>query len=150
MSSSGDRLKPQPSPVVGYVRTLVSDARGVGNRAAITVVVPLLTVWAFGHIEWAGYAAFVAMTSLYGRARLHVNRFDMQLSAGLCLLAAVLLGVVVSLSPIGYPLSIPVAMLVAALGAVISDAQDWHPRGPLFLIFAFGTMATAPHQVRTC
>lgn len=148
MSGSDDRLKLQLRPFVGYVRTLVSDARGVGNRAAITVVVPLLTVWAVGHLEWAGYAAFVAMTSLYGRARFHINRFDMQLSAGLCLLAAVLSGVLVSLSPIGYTLSIPVAMVIAALGAVISDAQDWHPRGPLFLIFAFGTMATAPHQVR--
>ena len=36
-----------------YVRSVVSDARGVGNRAAITVAVPLLVVLALGRLDWA-------------------------------------------------------------------------------------------------
>lgn len=129
-----------------YVRTLVADARGVGNRAALSVVVPLLTILAAGHVEWAGYAAFVAFGSLYGRNRLHINRFEMQLSVGACLLAAVLLGVLVSLATNSHAPAILIAMAIALFGSLMSEAQDWHPKGPLFLIFAFGSMAAAEHQ----
>lgn len=124
MSSLGDRVKEQLRRFVAYVRQLVADARGVGNRAAISVVVPLLVVSVLGHLDWAGYASFVAFASLYGRNRLHINRFEMQLSAGSCLLTAVLLGVLVSLSPSSYVLAIPVAMAIAGLGALVSEAQD--------------------------
>ncbi len=129
-----------------YLRGVVVDARGVGNRAAITVVVPLLVVWAVGRLDWAPYASFAAFTALYGRTRLHINRFDMQLSAGVCLLTSMLTGIVVSLSPARDLWIVPLGMLIAYLGQVMSDAQDWHPKGPLFLLFAYGTMATTPHE----
>jgi uncharacterized membrane protein YccC len=36
------------------------------------------------------------------------------------------------------------AAVVAALGTLLSTAQDWHPPGPLFLVFGFGAVASVP------
>ena len=39
----------------------------VASRASIAVVVPLVVLVLLGRIDWAAYASFGAMTSLYGR-----------------------------------------------------------------------------------
>jgi hypothetical protein len=41
-------------------------------------------------------------------------------------------------------LSVAVAALLAAASALLSDAQDWHPPGPLFVVFAFSACAALP------
>ena len=33
---------------------------------------------------------------------------------------------------------------MAAAGSLLSDAQDWHPPGPLFLVFSFAACASVP------
>ena len=38
----------------------------------------------------------------------------------------------------------PTTALVAVGGSLVSDAQDWHPPGPLFLVFAFAACASLP------
>jgi hypothetical protein len=38
-----------------------------------------------------------------------------------------------------------VAAVGAAVGAALARAQDWHPPSPMFLVFAFGAVASVPH-----
>ena len=113
----------------------------VALRAGLSVAVPLLTVIALGRTPWAVYAAFGAFTSLYGRNRVHVPRAVMQATAGTALVSCVGLGAAVSASGAGPWVLVLVAVGVAGAGSLLSTVLDWHPPGPLFLIFAFGTVA---------
>ncbi len=122
-------------------------AHRVALRAGVSVAVPLLVVLAAGRPEWSLYAAFGAFASLYGRNHVHLSRAAMQASAGAALTAAVALGVLVGCAPERRWLAVGVGALVAALGTLLSSAQDWHPPGPLFLIFGFGAAASVPHRL---
>jgi hypothetical protein len=122
-------------------------AHRVALRAGISVLVPLLAVVALGHPEWSAYAAFGAFTSLYGRNHVHLSRAAMQLSAGTLLVAAVAAGVLVGSLESRAWVAVGVATVLAVLGSLISAAQDWHPPGPIFLVFGFGAVASAPHTL---
>lgn len=116
----------------------------VALRAGISVAVPLLTVIALDRTPWALYAAFGAFTALYGRNHVHLPRAVMQATAGASLIAAVTLGSVLAAAGAGPWLLVGVAVAVAGLGSLVSTTLDWHPSGPLFMIFAFGTVSSAP------
>ena len=68
----------------------------------------------------------------------------MQCTAGLALVTAVGLGALVSVADSGAWALVALSALVAAAGSMISTVLDWHPSGPLFMIFAFGTVASVP------
>ncbi|RZS89691.1 fusaric acid resistance family protein [Motilibacter rhizosphaerae] len=119
-------------------------AHRVGLRAGLSVAVPLLAVLALGHPAWSAYAAFGAFASLYGRTTTALARLVMQLEAGLALVLVVVAGAAVSALP-GRPwYAVAGVTLVAGLGALLSAARGWHPPGPLFLVFAFGAVASVP------
>jgi uncharacterized membrane protein YccC len=118
----------------------------VALRAGVSVLVPLLAVVASGHPGWSAYAAFGAFTSLYGRNSVGLPRAVMQASAGSALVACVVAGVTVACFPHRAPLAVVVAALVAALGTALSRAEDWHPPGALFLVFAFGAVCSVPRS----
>ena len=42
-------------------------------------------------------------------------------------------------------MAVGVAAVLAVLGSLVSAAQDWHPPGPIFLVFGFGAVASAAH-----
>ena len=116
----------------------------VALRAGLSVAVPLLTLVATDRTSWAVYAAFGAFTALYGRSRVHLPRAAMQCTAGLSLVTAVGLGALVSAVGVGPWALVLLSALVAAAGSVASTVFDWHPSGPLFLLFAFGTVSAVP------
>lgn len=118
----------------------------VALRAAVSVAVPLLVLWSVDHLQWGIYAAFGAFTSLYGRNHVGISRTRMQLVLAVVLTCAVVLGVVVGLSPHRAWLVIPVAAAAAGLASLLSDAQDWHPPGPLFVVFALTACASFPSR----
>ncbi|MEU2350238.1 FUSC family protein [Modestobacter sp. NPDC049651] len=128
------------------VRPVPADP-GVALRAGISVLVPLLTVLALDHPAWALYAAFGAFTSLYGRTRVHLSRLAMQASAGTALTASVVAGALVGVLDARAWVAVGVAALIAAGGSALATTQDWHPPGPLFLVFAFGAASSVPHQL---
>ncbi|WP_245644484.1 FUSC family protein [Nocardioides jensenii] len=124
-----------------------NGAHRVALRAGLSVLVPLLVLWSMGHLDWSIYAAFGAFTSLYGRQRGGRGRAQLQVTLAVALTASVALGVVVGISPHRAWLAVPVAGLVAGIGSWFSDLEDWHPPGPLFMIFAFAAVASIPAQV---
>jgi hypothetical protein len=111
------------------------------------MLVPLLVLVAVGRPEWSAYAAFGAFTSLYGRNHIHLSRAVMQASAGALLTLSVVAGVLVGNLERRAWVAIGVAAVVAVLGSLIAAVQDWHPPGPLFLVFAFGAVAAVPHTL---
>jgi uncharacterized membrane protein YccC len=116
-------------------------AHGVALRAGISMLVPLLVLVAMGRPEWSAYAAFGAFASLYGRNHIHLSRAVMQASAGALLTVSVVAGVLVGNLASRAWVAVGMAAVVAVLGSVIAAVQDWHPPGPLFLVFAFGAVA---------
>jgi hypothetical protein len=123
----------------------IPPASGVAFRAGISVLVPLLAVVALGHLDWSPYAAFGAFTAIYGRNHVHLSRAAMQASAGAAFTASVIAGVLVGSGSSRAWVAVGAAAVVAAVGAALAKAQDWHPPGPMFLVFAFGAVASAPH-----
>lgn len=122
-----------------------AGAHRVALRAGVSVFVPLLTVALLGRPEWSMYAGFGAFTSLYGRNHVHLSRAAMQATVGAVLVSVTVMGVAVSTLPNAAWVAVPVAGLVAAGASVLSRAQDWHPPGSLFVVFAFGGCASVPH-----
>lgn len=118
----------------------------VAVRASVSIAVPLLVLWATGQLGWSIYAAFGAFASLYGRNHVHLSRLQMQATLAVLLTGSVVAGVAVGLSEHRSWLAVPVAAVVAGLGSLVSDAQDWHPPGPLFLVFAFAACASLPAE----
>jgi hypothetical protein len=108
----------------------------------VSVLVPLVVLALIGHQEWSIYAAFGAMTSLYGRTHVAISRLRMQGTLAVLLTLATAGGVVVGLSEHRAWWAVPLTAALAAGGSLLSDLQDWHPRGPLFLVFAFAACAS--------
>ncbi|QCX26744.1 FUSC family protein [Nocardioides jishulii] len=121
-----------------------AGAHRVALRASLSLAVPLLLLWASGRMEWSIYAAFGAFVALYGRHDVAAHRWRLQVTLGVMFVAAVVSGTAVGLSDERAWLAVPGATLVAAVGSYASDAQGWHPPGPLFLVFAFGACASIP------
>jgi hypothetical protein len=121
-----------------------AGAHRVALRAGVSVAVPLLAVWALGHIEWSLYAAFGAFTALYGRTSAPGPRFRMQLSAAVVMISSLMLGVFVATLPEREWVIVGVAALWTMVVAAVSDVLKWHPPGPLFAVFALCAVASVP------
>ena len=133
----------------GFRQALLSfgphaGAHRVALRASVSTAVPLLVLLLIGHSEWSAWAAFGAFAALYGRNRVHLTRLAMQSTAAGVMLVAVVLGSLVATLPDPlWPMIVGGAAL-AGLVSIVSDAEDWHPPGPLFALFAFSGSASIP------
>lgn len=121
-----------------------AGAHRVAVRAAISILVPLLTLWALHHAAWSLYAAFGAFTSVYGRERVDLHRVRLQAVAGAALVVAVTLGAIVGVSAHRAWLAVPIAAVLSAVITYASGAQGWHPPGSLFCVFGFASVAAVP------
>lgn len=121
-----------------------NGAHRVAIRATISTLVPLLVLLLLGHSEWSAWAAFGAFTSLYGRNRVHLPRIVMQSTAAGVMVAAVGIGSLVATLPAPVWPMIVGGAIFAGLISIVSDAEDWHPPGPLFALFAFSGSASIP------
>lgn len=139
-------------PANSFLRSLVQvhPSRGewtVATRAALSVLGPLLALWAADRMDWAMYAAFAALTSLYGRHDPLPVRGRVQAEAGISLVVAILIGVAVSMLPLHTWLVIPVVAAWATVMAIVAHRRRWHPPGVIFQTFALGGCASTAHTV---
>ena len=142
----------RPASVLPTPRQLLhfgprNGSHKVGLRAGISMAVPLLVLWATGHVELSLYAAFGAFTSVYGRTHTHRSRVLMQCIAGGILVTGVTLGSVVATFAGREWMIVPVAAVYGCIASVISDGVDFHPPGPLFPVFSIAAVASAPADV---
>lgn len=120
----------------------------VALRAAVSVAIPLVVLWASGHLTWTIYATFGAFASLFGRERYGVHRLRLQASMALALTTVVALGAAVGCSPDRRWLAVPATAAVAFVGSLLSDRLGSHPPGPLFTVFAFASVSSIPASPR--
>lgn len=116
----------------------------VALRAAVSVAVPLLTLWALDRLDLSIYASFGAFAALYGRHDAFRDRIRMQAGAGGVLLLAMLVGTALSVLAAPPVLGVLVVAVVAAAVTLLAYVLHWHPPGPLFTVFATGACATIP------
>lgn len=120
----------------------------VALRAAASVAVPMLVLWATDHLEWSLYATFGAFASLFGRTVPIRPRLRMQVQAAGVLVASVLVGTLIAVLSATVPgtawVVVPVAAAWATAVAVLSHRLRWHPPGPLFPVFALGACSSVP------
>ena len=126
----------------------ISPATGaphwVALRAGLSIGLPLLALWLTGRLGWSLYAAFGAFASLYGRDTAVTARLRMQLQAGTALTLAVAAGVAVGCCADRRWLAVGAAACCAFTGSLAGDRLQWHPVGPLFLVFGLAAVAARP------
>ncbi|WP_067874266.1 FUSC family protein [Agromyces aureus] len=116
----------------------------VAVRAAIGAAVPLTILVATGRTEWAAYAAFGAMTAIFGRSEPYRTRVRTVTTAAVVQITATGLGIL--LSVVHAPLAVEAAALVLLIAAVIVayNLLGVTPSGPLFAVFGLLVCTAQP------
>lgn len=122
----------------------------VAIRCAITVLVPLLVLFATDRMDLVVFASFGAFPSIYGRNLEHGPRMKMQLRAGALMFCTLMASTIMARLIDGVPGAAWIAVICTAVMAGITAlvAQYWQlrPGGSLFNVFAFGAVTAVPHH----
>lgn len=121
----------------------------VALRAVLSVGIPLLVLLALGRLELSVYASFGAFAALYGRTDLPRPRVRMQATAGVILVAAMMVGTALSVVSTPAIASVAVVAALAAAVTLFAYRAQWHPPGALFAVFAAGATASFPATAAT-
>ncbi len=114
-------------------------------RVSISVTVPLAAVLAVGNPDWAGYAVFGSLSSVYGKQYGYSDRMRAQLGAGAALTISMLLGTITGIAGPGSIWTVAAMSAMSVLGLLITRCLGWLPVPSLFLVFATGTISSSQH-----
>ncbi|WP_223691744.1 FUSC family protein [Leifsonia poae] len=131
-------------PTAGVSASPAPVSIEVGARAALAVAVPLLILLAVDRLDLAAYATFGAFTALYGRNEPYRLRIRSVSVAGVALLVAIALGVLVALAGEPLWLLIPALLVVVAAGILLAATFQLLPAQPLFFVFALLVCGAIP------
>ncbi|SFR72459.1 Fusaric acid resistance protein-like [Agromyces sp. CF514] len=133
-----------PASVGGWWREFRTLDVEVAVRAAIAAAVPLTVLVATGRTEWAAYAAFGAMTAIFGRSEPYGTRLRTVTTAALVQVAATGLGIL--LAVVHAPHAVEAIVLAVLITAVIVayNLLGVTPSGPLFAVFGLLVCAAQP------
>lgn len=121
----------------------IQDVRAA-LRVGVSVGVPLWTLYASGHIHLAVYAAFGALTSLYGHSESVERRVETQVVAGAALVATLAAAAFYSAAQ-GPQWLLPVMLALVVVGAgTLGTIMRWVPRGEIFFILVLLVVAGIP------
>ena len=134
----------RPETLLERVKSLRALDLEVASRASIAVVVPLVVLVLVGRIDWAAYASFGAMTSLYGRSEPYRLRARTISVAAACLLGSVASGLALSATEAALPALILGLMLVITVGILVASTFGLFPGTPIFFVFAYLVCAQVP------
>ncbi|ADH88588.1 conserved hypothetical protein [Ancylobacter novellus DSM 506] len=113
-------------------------------RVGVSVGLPIWAIYASGHIHFAVYAAFGALTSLYGHSEIVERRVETQVVAGAALVATLASGALYSVTQ-GPQWLLPVMLAAVVVGAgTLGTIMRWVPRGEIFFILVFLVVAGIP------
>ncbi|TFB73786.1 FUSC family protein [Cryobacterium glaciale] len=116
----------------------------VASRAAVAAAVPLTLLVPLGQLDWAAYAAFGAMTALFGRNEPYRVRLRTVTVAGALMLAIITLALVLAL--VEAPLIVLTAglVLVIVAGILVANTAGLFPATPIFFVFGYAVIAQLP------
>ncbi|MCB4771329.1 FUSC family protein [Ancylobacter sp. Lp-2] len=113
-------------------------------RVGLSVGLPILALYASGHIHFAVYAAFGALTSLFGHSETRQRRVETQVVVGAALLVTLVAAVVYSVAAgPEWLLSIMLAAVVVGAGS-LGTIMGWAPRGDIFFVLVLLILAGIP------
>ena len=138
------RRAARPETLLGLVKSLRALDLEVASRASIAAVVPLVVLLLLGRIDWAAYASFGAMTSLYGRNEPYRLRARTISVAAACLLVSVAAGLLLSVTEATLPAVVLGLMLVITAGILVASTYGLFPGTPIFFVFAYLVCAQVP------
>jgi flagellar biosynthesis protein FliQ len=133
-----------PETLLQRIQSLRALDIEVATRAALAAVIPLVVLIAIGHIEWAPYASFGAMTSLYGRSEPYRVRVRTVTVAALSLVASIALGTLMATIGASLPLLTAGLLVVIVVGILVASTAYLLPGTPIFFVFAYAVCAQAP------
>ncbi|TFD81902.1 FUSC family protein [Cryobacterium psychrophilum] len=116
----------------------------VASRAALSVALPLVVLLLTDHLDWAAYAAFGAMTSLFGRNEPYRVRMRTVTVAALLMLTFITFALVLAVAQ--APLFVLTLGLVAvlAVGIIVASTAGLFPATPVFFVFGYAVVAQLP------
>ncbi|GAA2046445.1 FUSC family protein [Agromyces tropicus] len=116
----------------------------VAVRAAIAATVPLGILVAAGRPEWAAYAAFGAMTALFGRNEPYRLRLRTVTVAAVLLLASIGAGALLAVTAASDAVVGVVLGVLIVVGVLVVNVARLAPPTVLFFVFALLVCASAP------
>jgi hypothetical protein len=140
---AGDE-RSRPETLLERIQSLRALDIEVATRAALAAVVPLVVLIAIGHIEWAPYASFGAMTSLYGRSEPYRVRVRTVTVAAVSLVASITLGTLMATIGASLPLLTAGLLVVIVVGILVASTAYLLPGTPIFFVFAYAVCAQVP------
>jgi len=133
-----------PNLLRDWVITLRRFDFEVAGRAAASVALPLTVLVLAGRLDWAAYASFGAMASLYGRNEPYRVRVrTVSVAAGL-MVGSVAFGLALAVSGATLPVVAAGLVFVIAVGVIVASTAGLFPGIPIFVVFAFAVCAELP------
>ncbi len=113
-------------------------------RVGTSVGLPLLVLFACGRVDIAVYAAFGALTSLYGHSETAERRADTELVVGAGMVATIAVGAIYAATQ-GPAWLLGTMLAAVVIGAgTLGTVMGWVPRGEIFFVLAFLVVAEIP------
>ena len=137
-------MRRRPETLLERFRSLRALDIEVASRATVAVAVPLIVLVALGRIDLAPYAAFGAMTSLYGRSEPYRQRARTVSTAALVQLACIALGLLMAVSGAALPVVAAGLLVVITAGILVASTFGLFPVTPVFFVFAYLVCAEVP------
>lgn len=144
MNGRPDDERSSPESLLDRIRSLRALDIEVASRTALAAVVPLVVLIAIGHIEWAPYASFGAMTSLYGRSEPYRIRARTVTVAAVALVASIGLGIATAVATPSLLVLAAGLIVVIVAGILVSATAGLFPPTPIFFVFAYTVCAQVP------
>ena len=113
-------------------------------RVGASVGLPLLALYVSGHIHFAVYAAFGALTSLYGHSETVQRRVETQIVVGAALFLTLAAAVAYSVGQGPAWLLAVMLPVVVVGGGTLGAIMGWVPRGEIFFILVLLVIADIP------
>ena len=131
----------RPESLVQFLRSLRGWQFEVASRAAVAVAVPLALLAAVDRLDWAAYAAFGAMTSLYGRNESYRQRMRTVSAAGLLMLS--IIAFALTLASLNAPLpALAGGLVLVLIGSILlARTLGLFPGTPIFFVFGYAVVA---------
>jgi uncharacterized membrane protein YccC len=140
----GGEERGKPETLLQRLTSLRALDIEVAFRATLAVALPLILLVALGHVDWAAYACFGAMTSLYGRSEPYRMRARTVTVAALCQLGSIAFGILMAVSDAPLPVLALGLVGVIAIGILVASTAGLFPRTPIFFVFAYVVCAQVP------
>jgi hypothetical protein len=130
------------------MRSFSTGVKAQDLRAAVrvgaSVGLPLYTIYLLGRIDIAVFAAFGALTSLYGHSEPAERRIETQIAAGAGLFVTIAAAAVFSAAHGSQWVLALMLLAVVLLAGTLGAVMKWVPRGEIFFILVLLVIAGRP------